>query len=146
MSVSSSISRLTEYYRRHGLAATLSRAQLGLRRAFFASRMVVFYCDLHRQYVAPLNPPGTFYVECLAALAELRPEYRAKITGFWNSELANRNLQERFGRGALLWVALCGDQLAGYGWTLNGQTIEPYYFPLAKDDVHLFDFHVFPDF
>ena len=40
----------------------------------------------------------------------------------------------------------CEDRLAGYGWTLQGQTIEPYYFPLAPDDVQLFDFYVFPKF
>jgi ribosomal protein S18 acetylase RimI-like enzyme len=39
-----------------------------------------------------------------------------------------------------------GGKLPGYGWTLQGGTIEPHYFPLAQDDVHLFDFHVFPQY
>jgi GNAT superfamily N-acetyltransferase len=37
-------------------------------------------------------------------------------------------------------------RLAGFGWTLQGGAIESYYFPLAQDDVHLFDFHVFPEY
>jgi ribosomal protein S18 acetylase RimI-like enzyme len=29
---------------------------------------------------------------------------------------------------------------------LHGGTVEPHYFPLGWDDVHLFDFHVFPQY
>jgi ribosomal protein S18 acetylase RimI-like enzyme len=29
---------------------------------------------------------------------------------------------------------------------MQGNTIEPHYFPLTPDDVHLFDFHVFPQY
>ena len=36
--------------------------------------------------------------------------------------------------------------MAGYGWTLQGRTVEPHYFPLAEDDVQFLDFHVFPKF
>ena len=46
MAISSSFSRLTAYYTRHGFVATIRRAGLALKRALFASRMVVFYCDL----------------------------------------------------------------------------------------------------
>jgi anti-sigma factor RsiW len=39
-----------------------------------------------------------------------------------------------------------GDKLAGYGWTMLGRTIAPYYFLLGENDVQLFDFYVFPKF
>ncbi len=35
-------------------------------------------------------------------------------------------------KGALLWLIKSEDGLAGYGWTLQGRTIEPHYFPLAS--------------
>ena len=66
-----------------------------------------------------------------------------EITSLWNPELAQRNVKERFGLGASLWLIKFEDQLAGYGWTLQGRTVEPHYFRLGPDDVHLFDFHVF---
>jgi GNAT superfamily N-acetyltransferase len=85
-------------------------------------------------------------VERLAALTELSAEDSQEITRFWNPKLANRNIRERFEKGASLWLVKSEDRLAGYGWALQGRTIEPHYFPLAQDDIHLFDFHVFPHY
>ena len=62
MSISNSISRLVDYYTRHGLAATIRRAKLAARRALFAGRMVVFYCDLDERRLRPVNIPKTFAV------------------------------------------------------------------------------------
>ncbi len=55
-------------------------------------------------------------------------------------------MKERFDLGASLWLIRSQDKLAGYGWTLRGRTVEPHYFSIGRDDVHLFDFHVFPQF
>ena len=43
-------------------------------------------------------------------------------------------------------VDLVGRQPAGYSWTIRGRTIASYYFPMAHDDVQLFDFYIFPRF
>lgn len=146
MSISTSISRFGDYYRRHGLAATLRRVQLATTRALRASRMVVFYCDLDERKLHPVNFPKNMKVERLRSLAELSAERMQAITSFWNAELANRKIRERFEKGASLWLLESEDQLAGYGWTLQGQTIGSYYFPLGPADVQLFDFYVFPKF
>ena len=55
-------------------------------------------------------------------------------------------IKERFELGASLWLIKVEDNLAGYGWTLQGRTVEPHYFPLAADDVQFLDFHVFPKY
>jgi hypothetical protein len=128
------------------LAATIQRAGLAGKRALFADRMAVFYCDLDERRLPQLNVPNTLRVKRLQALAELSPENLQAMTSFWNPKLANRNIRERFEKGASLWIVECEEQLAGYGWTIQGRTIEPYYFPLAQCDVHLFDFHVFPTY
>ena len=69
-----------------------------------------------------------------------------EMISFWNPKLAHQNMKERFGLGASLWLIKSRDKLAGYGWTLQGGTVEPHYFSLGQDDVHLFDFHVFPQY
>jgi len=69
-----------------------------------------------------------------------------QIVNFWHPELCRRQVTERFGKGASLWVIKHDGRLAGYGWTLKGNTIEPHYFRLAQNDVHLFDFQVFPEY
>jgi len=146
MSIVGSISRLAEYYRRHGLAATISRSKLAVERVLFARRMVVFYCDLDKPHPSQRNLPKAWKVQRLGALAELSQEYFRQMTEFWNPKLASKNITQRFAKGASLWLLEVDDRLAGYGWTLQGTTVEPYYFPLSKDDVHLFDFHVFPQY
>jgi ribosomal protein S18 acetylase RimI-like enzyme len=140
------ISRLSSYYRRHGFWATLRRGRLAAKRFLFASRMAVFYCDLDKQCLRSVSVSRPFKVERLRSLAELNSERLHTMTSFWNPKLANRNIRERFEKGASLWVVEFECQLAGYGWTLQGRTIAPYYFPLGPDDVHFFDFHVFPGY
>jgi ribosomal protein S18 acetylase RimI-like enzyme len=146
MGISSSISRLTDYYKRHGFVPTMRRANLAVRRAFFSSRMVVFYCDLAKQSTAVVNIPSSLRVERFQSYAELSQRDLQEMINIWNPMQAHQNIQERFRRGASLWLIRSGDQLAGYGWTLRAGTIEPHYFPLTQDDVHLFDFHVFREF
>lgn len=146
MTVSSSVSRLTVYFERNGFRATVRRLALAARRTLFSSRMVLFYCDLPALSSQNSGLSGTPKVERHKNQADLSSRDLEEITSFWNPELANRNLQERFARGASLWLIRWEDKLAGYGWTLQGRTIEPHYFRLGPDDVHLFDFHVFPQY
>lgn len=146
MTISNSISRLAAYYTRHGFGATIRRAGLAVKRALLSNRMVVFYCDLARQTTAPVNIPSSLKVQRLRIYTELNPQDLQGMTNFWYPRQAHRNIRERFEEGASLWLIKSGDKLAGYGWTLQGTTIEPHYFPLTQDDVHLFDFHVLPEY
>jgi hypothetical protein len=146
MGVANSISRITDYYKRHGLAATIRRIGLAAKRMLFANRMVVFYCDLADATSRPVVIPSSLSIDRIRSEAELRPQDLQEITSFWNPEQARRNIQERFGKGASLWLIKSGDRPAGYGWTLQGCTIAPYYFPMGPNDVQLFDFYVFPKF
>lgn len=146
MAISTSISRLTSYYTRHGFGATIRRAGLALERTLFSNRMVLYYCDLAKQAIAPASIPIPLNVERLRRCSELTQQDLQEMTGFWNPKQTHRNILERFERGASLWLIRSGDRLAGYGWTMQGNTIEPHYFPLTLDDVHLFDFHVFPQY
>lgn len=146
MSISSSISRFTAYYTSHGFRATIRRAGVALKRGLFASRMVVFYCDLPRQTVRPVHIPSSMRVDRLRSEAELSQADLEEITSFWNPKQARRNIEERFRKGASLWLIKSEDKVAGYGWTLEGRTIAEYYFPMGLKDVQLFDFYVFPKF
>jgi hypothetical protein len=146
MSISTSISRLSEYLKRHGLAATLKRGGVAVKRTIFASRMAVFYCDLDEKRLRQVNLPSGMNLKRLTALTQLSPQHLRDITSFWNPKLANQNIQERFEQGASLWLVESEGQLAGYGWTMRGKPIAPYYFPLGPEDVQFFDFYVFPKF
>jgi len=146
MGVSNSISRFTVYFKRNGLRATVRRVGLAARRALSSSRMTLFYCDLSAFSFQTADLPSALKVERHRNQTELSPRDLEEITSFWNPKLASRNIKERFELGASLWLIRCEDKLAGYGWTLQGHTIESHYFRLGQDDVHLFDFHVFPQY
>ena len=146
MSIFNSISRLNAYYRLHGFRATIQRAGVAAKRGLFASRMVVFYCDLPRLAVRAVNMPSSMSVQRLRSEAELSHADLEEITSFWNPKQARRNIEERFAKGSSLWLIKSEAKVAGYGWTLHGRTIGDYYFPMAHDDVQLFDFYVFPKF
>jgi ribosomal protein S18 acetylase RimI-like enzyme len=146
MSISNFLSRVTAYFGRHGFSATVHRAAVAMKRALLARRMVVFYCDLAKQASSPVRLPSSMKLERLNALASLSTQDLQAMTSFWNPKQAHRNILHQFDQGASLWLIKSGEELAGYGWTLLGRTMEPYYFRLGEDDVQLFDFYVFPKF
>jgi len=146
MSISSSISRFTAYSKRNGLRATDQRLGLATKRTLFSSRMVLFYCDLSTLSSPATEMPASLKVERHTSQTEISPHELQEITSFWDPELARRRIKERFELGASLWIIKSEDNLAGYGWTLQGRTVEPHYFPLGPDDVQFLDFHVFPKF
>jgi len=123
MGISNSIRRAGEYYSRHGLLATIRRAGLGIQRALFASRLVVFYCDLPAQRNRPENVPMSLRIHRLRSEAELGPQGLEKISTFWNPRQARKNIKERFAKGATLWVVKSEEQIAGFGWSLQGSTL-----------------------
>jgi ribosomal protein S18 acetylase RimI-like enzyme len=146
MAISAPISRLTAYYKRHGLGATLRRFSLAARRTLFSSRMVLLYSDLSAQSGSTSDLPDSLKVEQKKDQTELGSQDLQELISFWNPKLACRRIKERFELGASLWLIKSEGRLAGFGWTLRGHTVEPHYFLLGMDDLHLFDFHVFPQY
>jgi ribosomal protein S18 acetylase RimI-like enzyme len=146
MGFSTSISRLAVYYKRSGLGATARRAVVELSRTLFSNGMILFYCDLSGRGLGAADLPSSLMVERIRNETDVSPADLEEIINFWNSKLADRLIKERFRRGASLWIVRSEGRLAGYGWTMQGRTMEPYYFRLGPEDVHLFDFYVFPRF
>ncbi|EEF62385.1 GNAT family N-acetyltransferase [Pedosphaera parvula] len=137
------IGRLLSYASRHGVRATLGRARVSLGRAATGNRMVLFYCDLGE---VQADEGERREVERKGSEKELSPQELARITNAWRPEETRRLMRERFERGATLWLLKLDGEIAAFGWTMAGGTMEPHYFPLGERDVHLFDFFVFPEF
>src|SRR5579863_3048060 len=133
MSISRVFKRFAEYLRRHGFQATISRARIATRRALTAHRKVLFYYDLTQQLRSAAPLPSNISVERKATATDLNAQDLIDVLSVWNPVLARRNMETRFSLGASLWLIKIDGQLAGYGWTLRGQTVEPHYFPLGQD-------------
>lgn len=145
MSVLASISRFQVYLTRNGLRATTQRIRLEIKRVLLANRMVLFYCDLTTIDLTTRVLPTGVAIERKIRSEDLDNGDLDEIVQFWNPKLARHHIEERFARGANLWLIRSGARLAGYGWTIQGQTVNSHYFPLGQNDTHLFDFLVFPE-
>ncbi len=148
MSVSDQVNRFRTYYGRHGFGAALKRACVHLMRSVFPGRMVVFYCDLDpEQLPAPIVPPS-IHLQRVCVESGLPAADVERMTALWDPDAGKRRIRERFKKGASLWLlrSSLNGEIAGYGWSLKGATVEPYFFPLASTDVHLFDFHVYEEY
>lgn len=110
--------------------------------------MVLFYYDFPKgqSCTSIKNWPNQLSVEPKRKQEEIDSHDLQKIVNIWNRELALRDLEERFKAGATLWLVRSEGELAGYGWTLLGHTLKPHYVRLGANDVHLFDFLVFPEY
>lgn len=146
MSLTTTLGRVTDFYGRHGFVSTVRRLTIGVRRTLFSNRMAIFSCDLLSPLISMVDLPASVRVERIASLSELISGDLQCMTSFWNPALANKNICERFEKHSSLWLIRVRGNLVGYGWTLRGTTIEPYFFAMAPTDIHLFDFHVFPEF
>lgn len=146
MGVVTAVLRCGVYFQRNGVRATVQRAGQVVRRALFSGRMVILGCEITAQGAASANWPACLKVERKRCEAEISaPDLEAMIN-FWNPQLARRNIKERFHKGASLWMIKAEGKLAGYGWTLQGRAVEPFYVRLQPEDVQLFDFLVFPEY
>jgi len=146
MSLQDVIERVPPYAKRHGLRATLGRLWLAARRSLYGGKLVLFYCDLSGVPETSVLDVGHGQVERKRAEAELTPVDRQQIVGAWNPQVARKLIDQRFARGASLWLFKIEDAVAAYGWTLEGGTMETHFFPMGNEDVHLFDFFVMPQY
>lgn len=135
-------SRMASFYRSHGLRSTIARSREAVRRLSYCGRMVLFSCAL------PINRPSPVRgvtVERTSASTLPQAEFE-RTFAVQNPAVRKRQLAERFAAGSELWLARLDGKLAGFGWTIQGRTIEPHFFPLQPDEVHFFDFFVSPEF
>ncbi len=146
MRLANSFSRFFTYWKRHGLRATADRAAQELNRAIFSNRMVLFYFDLGGEIPGPADLPFSIGVERKRSEAEISQPDLQEFINFWNPKIARREMSNRFSQAASLWIIKADGKLAGYGWTLRGRTVEPHFFSLGQDDVHLFDYYVAPSY
>jgi GNAT superfamily N-acetyltransferase len=109
--------------------------------------MILFYYDFPRPQATLLSKSSALIrIESKKNPEDISRQDLDRIIAFWNPHLALRSITERFDAGAILWLIRSEKDLAGYGWTITGRTIEPHFMPLGINDTHLFDFLVFPEY
>ena len=146
MHLQDSLGRLVEFQRRHGLWPTVRRVFASIDRFWRFNRTILFYCDISGLPSCEANDSSVVTIQRKMSRSDLGLPELIQLEDSWNPRIMRRLMEERFQRGASLWLAEFEGKLAGYGWTLNARTMEPHYFPLGCNDIHLFDFHVFQEY
>ena len=146
MHLRDSIGRFLRYVKLHGLGGTAKRILLDLKRRATGNRQVLFYCDIANFQAAAPGGKTQGRVERKSNENGLEAQDLHRIEDVGYPPAVRRQLSERFANGAALWLFKLEDKLAGFGWTLSGKTMEPHFFPLGRNDVHLFDFFAFPEY
>lgn len=134
--------RILSYFQRNGLWPTVRRCFGELHRLSFFGRMVLFHCPLPLETV---ERTPWLHVERVSQSTLLNGD-RERLVNAWNPSIRVRQIADQFDAGSELWLGKLGGELAGFGWTIRGRTMETHFFPLLPDDLHLFDFFVFPEF
>lgn len=105
--------------------------------------MSLFSCDVGS---VSESPSLKVVVERMQPGSLSPEEYQTLVGICGHSAERARELEARFESGCDLWLGRLNGDIAGYGWTVAGHTMEPHFFKLRADEVHFYDFHVFPDF
>lgn len=136
----SAVTRLWSFYRSHGLGPTLARGTESIRRLSYGGRMILFSCVLP---APPVGHSSALSFDRHNAASLDRAEYLG-VFGQRDAAARETELTARFAAGSELWLARWEGRLAAYGWTIQGGTIEPHFFPIQAEEVHFFDFFVAP--
>jgi len=140
------VERSIGFYRKNGLQKTFSRGWLSLRRMVWQSEMVLFYTLLGELSDIKNDQLYSFKIERIKREEDIPDLAFRRLLNHWNETIMRRHIKERFGKGAVLWLAKLGKNYAGFGWSIIGTPIEPYFFPLTDTDIHFFNFHIFPEY
>ena len=137
-----SLKRIVFFFRKNGLATTGFRLWTAINRFRYLGRMFLYSCRL------PVPGPFTDEGVAVERVVEgaIPEEDRSRLLDSPFPADRARQIEARFAAGSILWLARVDGILAGYGWTLQGNTVEPYFFPLQKEDIHFYDFFVYPEF
>lgn len=139
------LQRIALFYRRRGLLSTIKRFFTALYRSFYLGRMIVYSCPIPSEGISLSDKANKIDFE-RATKAHLSKDDYVTILDIGNIEQRSRDIANRFELGSELWLAKVNGRVAGFGWTLVGKTVSPHYFTLGANEVHFFDFHVFPEF
>lgn len=138
--------RIYSFVQRHGMRALAARALLEIRHVLKGHRMVLFCCDGFGIDGVRRPESTSGHIERIQTASQLAPCDFGRLLMSGDPIMIKSEIEERFAKGASLWLFKVQGRVAGFGWTVVGHTMEPYFFPLAPYDVHFFDFFVLPEY
>ena len=138
--------RCIRYYKQNGIISSFRRLLQKIVELFFQKPNILFFVDLAGFKSEKYVIPASFDVECVRSEVEISMQDLKVLFEHIDEKIFRHQMEERFGKGSLLWLVKTNGMLAGYIWSIQGRTIQPHYHPLTSKDVHLFDNFIFKEF
>jgi len=118
---------------------------LRVYRFIFKSRSFVFYIE-NNNFTPILDLPTDIIIERRNTYHEaMQPDMQSMIK-YWFEENEMDKTKERFEKGAILWILKHDKVIVGFGWSIRGKMVDPYYLPLTPNDAVLFDYMIFEEY
>lgn len=138
--------RLVKYYEKNGLLTTFQRIYQGVQHLIFNSQMIVYYAELKDLHDSVLSLPQNIKIEDKSTYADALSPDMQKITTYWDNMNLMDTTRENFEKGAVLWIVKLDEEIAGFGWSIKGKMVQPYYLPLTPHDAVLFDYVTYEEY
>lgn len=142
-----SLKRLISYHSQYGFFKTVKRIIRALDSLFRRNESMLFFADIADLKNNTIELPIQFTIEKITKKEELASKDLERILSHSHSGIIEHQMNERFMKGAVLWIFKTNGNIAGFEWSIRGRnTIEPYFFPLTPNDAIIFDAHTWEDY
>jgi len=138
--------RLARYFKSNGLVKTVCHCFEKAGQSIFGRRFIIFFVELTKLNDEGIRMPQNFAVECRKNVGEITKDELETLIHYGGERIIRYKLKNRFGKGAYLWLMKVGGRAVGMVWTTRQKTLQPYYYPMSPNDVHVFDNEVFLDY
>jgi RimJ/RimL family protein N-acetyltransferase len=150
MSAKLHLRRLITYFRGQGFLNTFKRLGIIFWRSVFLDKTVLSYVDLAVWKGINFRVDYNVEFQCKKSCADFFEKDLQKLANHEGTYRGNNwvieKMEDRFRRGALLWLLNLNGEFAGYGWSIRGNMGVPFFLPLTINDAVLIDGEVFPEF
>ncbi|NIQ15925.1 MAG: GNAT family N-acetyltransferase, partial [Candidatus Dadabacteria bacterium] len=137
--------RIKRFYDENGLLKTVRQFFSVAIRDIFKNRFIIFYAEL-TQMTDDFILPDENTVVCRSKEEELSEQEMNSLYFHRGREIISYQLGKRFKEGAIIWFIKMNETPLGFIWSIRQKTIQPYFFPMCKNDVHLFDNEIFKEY
>lgn len=140
------VSRLVQSIKTKGIFFTMNRFFIISKRTLFQNKSIIYCADLCSIEYDNFELPKNYFIEVIQKEEDLSKNNLKQLLKYRPHEILKLQFQERFHKGAVLWLLMISDNVVGFHWSITGQPIKQYFFSFTCKDALLFDSEIFAEF
>ncbi len=133
--------RLIKYYKINGFGKTIGHSFAVVLRMTIWNKYFI-YCYNLKEMSAP-SKSESYEVIFKKNFENIEASEKESMARNGNRGIDEFDLRARYEKGANIWLLKSDGEVLGFIWSIFHEPIAPYFFPLFRDDVHLFDNEIF---